>query len=176
MNWLDITLLVIMALTAIIGVFKGLVKQVVGLVAFIAGLVLASLYYGQTAGLFERVTGNVLLRNFLGFLVIFVLVLVAGAILGHLVSKTMQGPLAMVNRLFGGAFGLLKGVLICGLLVFGLVSLEFAEPAVQTSVVAPVCVEVTNAAVKLIPQNLWDRILASYKEIRKSGGKHGQEI
>jgi membrane protein required for colicin V production len=175
MNWLDIVLVVIMVVTAIIGIFKGLVKQVVGLAAFVAGLVLASLYYEQTAGLFNRVTENVLLRNFLGFLVIFVVVLVAGAILGHLISKTMKGPLAIVNRLFGGAFGLLKAVLICGLLVFGLVSLEFAKPVVQTSVVAPVCINVTNAAIKLIPQNLWDRIYASYKEIRESRGKHGQE-
>jgi membrane protein required for colicin V production len=176
MNWLDITLLIIMALTAIVGIFKGFVRQVIGLVAFIAGLILASLYYEQTAGLFVRVTENILIRNFLGFLVIFVVVLIAGSILNHLMSQTMKGPLAMVNRLFGGAFGLLKAVLICGLLVFGLVSLEVAKPAVQTSVVAPICVTVTNAAVKLIPQHLWDRVLASYKQIRKSGGKYGQEI
>ena len=176
MNWLDIILLVVMILTAIVGIFKGLVKQVIGLVAVIAGLVLAVLYYKGAAGIFDTLIKNVLLSNFLGFLFIFVLVLIAGAILGHLITKVMKGPLAFANRLFGGVFGAVKGVLICGILVFALVTFQVAKPALKTSVLAPACVGVTRAAINLIPQDLRAKFNSSYKEIRESGGKHGQKI
>ncbi len=176
MNWLDIVLLVILILTAIIGIFKGLVKQVIGLVAVIAGLVLASLYYEGAAGIFETFIKNRLLGNFLGFLLIFVIVLIAGGILGHLITKAMKGPLAIVNRLFGGIFGAVKGVLICGILVFALFTFRVAKPVLETSVLAPVCLGVTRAAINLIPADLRARFNTSYKEIRESGEKHGQKI
>ena len=176
MNWLDIILLVVMILTAIVGIFKGLVKQVIGLVAVIAGLVLAVLYYKGAAGIFDTLIKNGLLSNFLGFLFIFVLVLIAGAILGHLITKVMKGPLAFANSLFGGVFGAVKGVLICGILVFALVTFQVAKPALKTSVLAPACVGVTRAAINMIPRDLRAKFNSSYKEIRESGGKHGQKI
>ena len=176
MNWLDIILLVILILTAIIGIFKGLVKQVIGLVAVIAGLVLAALYYEGTAGIFDTFIKNTLLSNFLGFLFIFVVVLIAGGILGHLITKAMKGPLALVNRLFGGVFGAVKGVLICGILVFALFTFQVAKPALETSVLAPACLGITRATINLIPADLKARFNSSYKEIRESGGKRGQKI
>ncbi len=175
MNWLDIVLLAIMILTAIVGIFKGFVKQVIGLIAVVAGLVLASLYY-EAAGVFATFIKNGLLSNFLGFLLIFVVVLIAGAIIGHLITKAMKGPLALANRLFGGVFGFIKAVLICGILVFALVSFEIAKPALETSVIAPACLGVTRAVINMIPQDLRAKFNSSYKEIRESGGKHGQKI
>jgi membrane protein required for colicin V production len=176
MNWLDIVLLVILILTAIIGIFKGLVKQVIGLAAVIAGLVLASLYYEEVAGIFDTFVKNKLLSNFLGFLLIFVAFLIAGGILGHLITKAMKGPLALANRLFGGIFGAIKGVLICGILVFALFTFQVATPVLETSALAPVCLGITRAAINLIPQDLRAKFNSSYKEIREGGGKHGQKI
>jgi membrane protein required for colicin V production len=176
MNWLDFVLLAIVVVTAIIGIVKGFVKQAIGLVAVIAGLVLASLYYEQTATVFVTFVKSRLLGNFLGFLLIFVTVLVAGALLGYIVTKAMVGPLALVNRLFGGVFGFIKGVLICGILVFALVSFEIARPAVEASVLAPACLGAIRAVITMIPRDLKAKFNSSYKEIRESGGRHGQKI
>lgn len=176
MNWLDYVLLAIVAVAAVLGIVKGFVKQVIGLVAVVAGLVLASLYYGPAGDVFAALVDSRLLANFLGFLLIFVAVLVAGAIVGHVVHKAMVGPLALVNRLFGGLFGLVKAVLICGVLVFALVSFEVARPAVQGSALAPACLGITRGLVNMIPQDLRAKFNSSYKEIRDSGGKNGQKI
>ena len=176
MNWLDIVLLAIMVVSAIVGIFKGFVKQVIGLAAVVAGLVLASFYYDRAAALFETLVKNELLSDFLGFLLIFILVLVAGSILGYLLTKAMKGPLALINRLFGAVFGFLKAVLICGILVFALVSFKIARPALETSLLAPVCLGVTRAVINMIPQDLRAKFNSSYKEIRESGGRHGQKI
>jgi membrane protein required for colicin V production len=176
MNWLDWVLLAVIVVTAVVGIVKGFVRQAIGLVAVVTGLVLAVVYYEQTAGVFETFVKNRLLSNFLGFLLIFFIVLIAGAILGHLITKAMKGPLAFANRLFGAVFGLIKAVLICGILVFALVSFEVAKPALETSVLAPACLAVTRAVINLVPQDLRTRFNDSYKRIRESGGKHGQEI
>jgi membrane protein required for colicin V production len=176
MNWLDWVLLAIIVLTGVIGLVKGFVRQAIGLVAVICGLVLAVIYYERMAGVFDTLVHNPLLSNFLGFLLIFLIVLVAGAVLGHLLTKAMKGPLAFANRFFGFLFGLLKAVLICGILVFALVSFEVAKPALETSVLAPPCLGVTRAVINLVPRDLRARFNDSYKRIRDSGGKHGQKI
>ena len=176
MNWLDLVLLAVVVVTAVLGIVKGLVKQVIGLAAVVAGLVLASLYYEEAAAVFGTFVESRLLGHFLGFVLIFAVVLVAGALVGYLVHKAMVGPLALVNRLLGGVFGFVKAVLICGILVFAMVSFEVAKPAVEASVLAPACLGVTRAIVNMIPQDLRAKFNSSYREIRESGGKHGQKI
>jgi membrane protein required for colicin V production len=176
MNWLDVVFLAILVAAMIMGLVKGLVRQVIGLAAVVLGLVLAALYYGGVSEIIGKVVHNHLLSNFLGFLVIFFCVLAAGAFLGFLISKAMKGPLAAVNRLFGGLFGLLKAVLICGILAFALTVFDVARPALQASRLARFCLGVTRAAVHLIPQDLKDKFDQSYRDIRRSGGKDGEKI
>jgi len=176
MNWLDIVFAVILIVTLVIGIVKGLVRQVIGLAAVVLGLILASLYYEGVAKIIEKVVHDKLLSNFLGFLTVFFLVVVAGALLGHIISKSMKGPLAFANRFFGGLFGLLKAVLICGVIVFAMTAFNLARPAIEGSRLAPVCLGVARAAVNLIPQDLRAKFNQSYQEIRRSGGKHGEKI
>jgi len=176
MNWLDIVFIVILLGTMIMGIMKGLARQVIGLAAVIMGLVLASLYYEGISEIVQKVVRDRLLSNFLGFLIIFFSVLAVGALLGHLISKAMKGPLAFINRLFGGVFGLLKAVLICGIIAFALTVFDIARPTLETSRLAPICLGITKAAVNLIPQDLKSKFNQSYQEIRKSGGKHGEKI
>ena len=176
MNWLDVVFIVIMAAAAVLGIVKGFVRQVIGLAAVILGLILAGLYYGGAAEIIAKFVHDKLLSNFLGFLVIFFAVLAAGALLGLLVSKAMKGPLALANRALGGVFGLIKAVLICGIIVFALAAFDVAKPSVEASRLAPLCLGVTRAAVNLVPQDLKDKFVRSYQEIRKSGGKNGEKI
>lgn len=176
MNWLDFVLAAIILVTVIMGIIKGLVKQVVGLVAVVAGLILAGLYYRRVASSILAPIHNELLGHFLAFLLIFVLVLTAGALVGYLITKAMVGPLALINRVFGGGFALVKAVLICGVLVFAMTAFKFETSAVDESRLAPFCLGITRAVVNLVPQDLRTKFNDSYKEIRKGGGKNGEKI
>lgn len=176
MNWLDITLIIILFVALVMGIVRGLVRQVIGIIAVIAGLVLAVLYYRSAGGALDHVIHNTLLSDFLGFVLLFAAVAVAGSVTGYLLTKAMKGPLALVNRLTGGAFGFVKGVLICGILVFAMVTFQVGKPALETSRLAPACFAVTRAAVNLIPKEVRDRFESSYREIRKGGGGHGKKI
>ncbi len=173
MNWVDFIFIIILVGAAVAGIVKGFVRQVIGLAAVILGFILAALYYEGMAEVFAKFIRDRLVSNFLGFLAIFFAVLAAGALLGFIVSKAMKGPLALANRALGGLFGLVKAVLICGVIALALAAFHVAPTALGESRLAPFCVGVTKAAVNLVPQDLKDKFIRSYQEIRKSGGKGG---
>lgn len=176
LNALDIILIVILLMTLVLGLIKGLVRQIIGIVAVIAGLIFAANYYPRISNLFQRFLSSVLVSNFIGFLLIFAVALLAGWLLGLLFSKLMKGPLAFINHVLGGVIGLVKGVLICGVLVFALLVFEVQKDALAGSRLSPFCFLVTRAIVNLIPRDLKAKFKTSYEEMRGRGGSDGQKI
>ncbi len=117
MNWLDIVILCLAGIGLVKGLFDGLIKQVVSLVALVLGIVFcgmaASWLRGYLIGFDWLPEGGVsVLSYILGFLLIVGVVLAAGEIVSRLVSVT---PLSVVNHLAGGLFGALAMVLFISL-------------------------------------------------------------
>ena len=107
MNWLDITLLCLAGIGFVKGLFDGVIKQVVSLIAFGRDLFL---YEGGTwlrgyilaLGWFPE-QGVTVLSYVAGFLLIVGVILLAGEILTRVVGAT---PLSVLNHLVGGVLGL----------------------------------------------------------------------
>ncbi|MBU1186067.1 MAG: CvpA family protein, partial [Acidobacteria bacterium] len=116
-NWFDIVLLIFIGVALIIGVIKGLVRQIVGITSIFVGLFLAMGYYSQPSAVFMRFTKNNMVADLLGFLAIFFGLLILGGLVSWALSKFMKGPLKFVNHTLGAALGLIEGILICGVLV-----------------------------------------------------------
>ena len=176
MNWLDIVFLVVLGLTLVIGLIKGLVKQAIGLAAVVIGFLLASLYYLHAAWFLRKLISSEIAANLIGFLLIFFVVVALGTLLSFLLSKLMKGPLAFINRVLGGLFGLIKGVLICGVIVFAFLVFDFEREALNHSALAPYCFQITKGIVALIPQSLKEKFKTSYQEFRSDEAKNGQKI
>ncbi len=176
LNTLDIILIAVLLVTLILGLIKGLVRQIIGILAVVGGLVLGALFYAQAASVFHKIITSETVSNFVGFLAIFLIVLLAGWLVGLLVSKLMKGPLAFINHVMGGVLGLFKGVLICGVIVFAMLVFEVRKGALEGSRIAPLCFRVTKAMVQLIPRDLKAKFTRTYKDMRGGGGEHGQEI
>jgi len=123
MNWLDIVILCLLGVGLIKGLYDGVVKQVVALVALIFGVYLCS---GVATWLCNWLLqlewfpqGGVLLTSyFLGFILIVGIILLAGRIVHRIVDAT---PLSIFNHLTGGLIGLVLMV------VFVSVSLNLIE-------------------------------------------------
>jgi membrane protein required for colicin V production len=176
MNWLDIILLAVVLLTLILGLIKGFIKEIVGIIAVVLGLLLAAHSYGAVSRFFQQIIRNELISNFLGFLAIFFGVLIIGGLVSFLLSKLMKGPLKLANHLLGGAFGLLKGILISGVLVFAMLTFNMNRDVLMGSRLAPYCFGITKALVYLIPQELKTKFRTSYQELVGKGGSDGQKI
>ncbi len=176
MNWLDIILLGILVLTFILGLVKGFIKEIVGIIAVIAGLLLAAHFYPQFSAFFQQIIHNDLICNFLGFLTIFFGVLIIGSIVAFLLSKLAKGPLRLVNHILGGAVGLLKGILISGVLVFAMLTFNTNPAGLSRSRLAPYCFALTKAFVYIIPEELKVKFRTAYQDLVGRGENRGQKI
>ena len=174
MNWIDVILISVLVLTSILGVIKGFVKQVFGLIAGIIGLILALGFYSQVSWIYLRFISNEVVANFLGFLSIFLVVLCLGWVSSYCLSKFIRGPLKLLNNILGGGLGLLKGILICGVIVFALLVFPISKKALKESVFSPVCLQMTRAMISLIPQELKEKFKEAYQEITRRVEKDGK--
>lgn len=163
-------------MTTIIGVIKGLVKQVFGLLAVILGLIFALSFYAQVGWFYQRFISSEILTQFLGFLTVFLAVLGLGWLASHLMSKMIKGPLKVLNNVLGGGLGLLKGILICGVLVFALLVFPISKKALKESQLSPLCMGMTKAVIGLIPKELKERFKEAYKEITRKVEKNAKEV
>jgi membrane protein required for colicin V production len=168
-NWVDLILLVILGLTVLFGVLKGFVRQIIGIAAVIVGLILAVNYYPVISDFFSRWISSSTLSHFIAFIAVFIAVLCLGGILSFLFSKVIRGPLKFINNALGGGLGLLKGLLICGVVVFAMLVFPFNEDALKQSFLAPYCVRVTKAVIYLIPDDLKVKFNQAYEDIVKRG-------
>lgn len=119
MNWLDITLICLIGIALVKGLFDGVVKQVISLIA----VVIALLFTGKAAAWlhpylekldwFHGATLTVA-GYALGFFGILAVCMVAAVLLHKLIDVT---PLGILNHLFGGVFGAVVMVLLLSLLL-----------------------------------------------------------
>ena len=133
MNWLDIVIIVVIAVFTFLGLRTGLIKAVLSLVGLIVGIVLAGRYYVPLSEQLSFISqANV--AKVVAFIIILVGVMiiarVLASVLGKLISIVMLG---WVNRVGGAVFGLVLGALFCGaLLATWIKYLGIADPIVDS--------------------------------------------
>ncbi|HKA39300.1 MAG TPA: CvpA family protein [Burkholderiales bacterium] len=131
MTLFDYSVLVIVGLSVLFGVIRGLVREVLSLAAWVMAFVAANFLAGEVAALLPKGWATAELRLLIGFMVVFLIVLVIMSVLAILASKLVKSAgLAWEDRAFGGAFGLARGLLVMIILVLlaGLTSLP-RQPA-----------------------------------------------
>jgi len=125
MTALDIVVLLIIGLTALRGVMRGFVTEILSLIAWVAGVAALRLFYRPgselAAGWTGTDTGGAILAFVLIFLVTFVGFRFVARALGERTKKSVIGP---IDRVLGLGFGAIKG-LIGASLLFLLVNLFF---------------------------------------------------
>ena len=127
MNYLDIIIAIILFLFGWRGWRKGLIIEVVTLVAFVVGIYGAMHFSDFTAEhLKEVVEINPKYLNTVAFVLTFILLVILVNILGRLVTQAVKAMnLSFFNKLGGFLFGAAKGVLLCSTFVLVLNNLQF---------------------------------------------------
>ena len=134
MNWLDIVILVLIAIPTLIGLRIGIIKAVLSLTGVIAGVILAGQY--RTA-LAEKLTfiSQANLAEITAFAIILIGVMIIAAMLASLLKWIVSAVLlGWVNRLGGAAFGFVLGCIFCGaLLAIWTKSLGIQDPLAESA-------------------------------------------
>jgi len=112
-NWVDWTLLAIMALSVLIGLMRGLVFEVMSLLGWVVAYVAAQALTPWLAPNLPVGTAGSALNLAAAFALCFVLTLIVWSLLARLVRLLIHAtPLTVVDRLFGAGFGVLRGALV----------------------------------------------------------------
>ncbi|MEX0963429.1 MAG: CvpA family protein [Pseudohongiellaceae bacterium] len=118
-NQVDIVILVITVLSSMFGLWRGLIKEVLSLLTWIAALLLARIYSEPFAGLMTGMIENDGIRYVTAFALLFVTVMMLGTFLNFLMSKLLSVTgLKMADRLLGAVFGVARGVIIVLVILF----------------------------------------------------------
>jgi len=118
MTWTDYFLIALAAISCIMGIVRGLVREVISLCTWVAAVFLSWEY----AGLIEPHLGGVLaedsVRTWAARAIIFIAVVLIGTAIGALVARFVRSSIfSGLDRLGGAVFGVLRSLVIIGLLV-----------------------------------------------------------
>ena len=151
MNWLDIVILVVIAINIILGLRIGLIKGVLSLAGLIVGIILAGRFY---LPLSERLTfiPQTEVAEIVAFAIILIgVIVVAGILAGVLKRAVSAGMLGWVNHLGGAVFGCVMGALFCAVLLAMWVKfLGFAD-VISESAIAVILLDQLPAVLALLP-------------------------
>ena len=128
MNAIDIVILILLLIGGLNGLRQGFIKAFANLVGWIFALIVAAKYATVLAPSMSALSSDPVVQKIAAFafivLVIVVLTWIVTAILNSVLKSLKLGPL---NRLVGGAFGTLKGLLIV------LITIQGVGPWVESS-------------------------------------------
>ena len=109
MNWLDWTLLALLAAAAVRGFFRGFVVEIASLVAVVLGIWVASRYNARVAAW----VGMDAQHEVISFIVTFIGVLIVVHLLAKVITKAMDlAMLGLPNKVAGTFFGALRAAFV----------------------------------------------------------------
>jgi membrane protein required for colicin V production len=119
MIWVDYVIIGIIALSAIIGLARGLIREVLSLVIWVVAAFVAWTFHGSVAEQLTPWVSQPSVRVGVAFVLLVFAVLILGAILGQVLTTLVDKTgLSGTDRLLGVVFGAARGALLVAILVY----------------------------------------------------------
>jgi membrane protein required for colicin V production len=152
MSWIDILILIIVGLSAFFGLMRGLVREVLSIVAWVAAISIARLYSDDLAPLLGNFIESESIRYVVAFAVLGIATLILGGLINHFISRliTFSG-MRMTDRLLGTLFGLARGALIVMIILYFAEPFYDSAPSWQQSQLVPYAVDMIEWARGFFP-------------------------
>lgn len=173
MNWIDPVILILLALAIGIGFKKGLMQEIVGIIALVAAFFFALALHKVAASILAKVFPNIpkYITPTAGFVAMFLLVFLAITIIGWLLAKIIKAtPLDFADKIGGMIIGLFKGALIISILLLLLALLPLPKE-VNTKLDRSTMIRIIRKVAPLVyekSKGLWPKAQELYKEFEKT--------
>jgi len=169
MNGLDWVLAGIAAFSLIRGIWRGAVSQVFGIMSVLGAFALASNYYQPLAVRVSQSFPKLTAPQAVSFTILFLLMWLCIGLLGYLIVKLLHRTgLGFVDRLLGGAVGLIKAVVIAIVLIS---ALTFFLPPKNSllceSCLTPHVQEIGRIVVRITPRSVQALFDEKQKELKR---------
>jgi membrane protein required for colicin V production len=172
MNWLDIVIAIVLLISLFTAFRNGLSGEAVRLLALVLGVVAGMWWYGRLAGYYEPYIPSRQLAEFAAFMTFLVASVIAGGVVAWGLAKLLGWTgLRWFDRLLGGVFGAVRGLLISAIVVMAVVAfppVSRSDETVAASRLAPWVLYGAQAAAGLAPKNLRDEFSAGFERVRNA--------
>lgn len=156
MTIFDYVVITVLAVSVLLSAMRGFVREVLGLVAWVAAFIAAVTLSGPFSNLMVATIPEERLRAVLAFVGVFVGTLILVSLIAMAFSRLLKSAgLGLEDRVLGGAFGLARGLLIIMVLVIlaGLTNLP-KQPAWTNAVLSPPLEALAKTMKAWLPQTL----------------------
>jgi membrane protein required for colicin V production len=169
MNVLDWVFIIIIAVSSIYGIFKGLIKEASSILAIIIGWIAASKFYMKLSPVFNVFGLNDQISNVFSFIIIFLAIFIALILIGKLIHRLVHSiSLGWLNRLGGMGFGFIKGVILSSIIIIVLtITLPEKTQILSHSKLSPHIMGISKVLVSFVPKDLKNRFMEKEKRMRK---------
>lgn len=118
LGWVDLAMLALLALSVAVGLWRGVVFELMSLLGWVVAYVVAKWYSPEVAPHVPIGSAGSALNTAVAFAVVFIAALLVWGLFARLMRLLISAtPLSVVDRLMGAVFGLLRGGVV--LLVLG---------------------------------------------------------
>jgi len=152
MSWLDIVIIVVLAISTFLCLRIGIIKAVLSLAGVIVGVVLAGQYYVALADILPFFSETSDVAKIVSFAIILIVVMVIAAVAARFLKWAASAiMLGWVNHLGGAVLGLILGATFCGALLAIWVKWLGAGDLITESIIAPVLLDKFPMVLGLLP-------------------------
>ena len=120
MATVDTIFLIIISLSVMVGILRGLIKEVISILSLIISI-WASINFGAFVGsYFEFWINEPEFQLWVGMVATFICIIISGMILARILSKIFRFSFsAKIDRILGASFGFFRGCLLTSIFVLG---------------------------------------------------------
>ena len=115
MNLIDVLFVLVVAVSLLVGVWRGLLRELLSLLSWLVAAYLAWRFHGLLMPPLAGAIASPGARQAAALLLVFIGALIMLALLSHLlVSLLKRSPLRGTDRVLGAVFGALRGLVLIG--------------------------------------------------------------
>jgi membrane protein required for colicin V production len=160
MNAIDAIILVVLVLSALIGLVRGLTREGLGLMGWVGATLLAPLSLPAVNFIARGYISNPMIADGITLTVNFIILLIAFTILSHILAGYVKdSKVGGLDRVLGLGFGIIRGSFMLGTLEIGLSIFigreQYPAPLIESRLV-PAVIHLSNGLRELIPQRILD--------------------
>jgi membrane protein required for colicin V production len=152
-NYFDIFVIIAMAFFFIKGAYNGFFQEISGIIAIVLSIFLLRMYGSGVADFIGRYSSSSLNYPFAIAIIVvgsFILVSLVTGILNKIMQITFTG---WINRILGAIFGLIKGLLLTGIVAVILSWFLKNDPLITSSETIPYLLDVMKQVVDFVLGN-----------------------
>jgi len=164
---LDWLILFVVLMNVIGAIGQGFFYELFSFAGVLLGYLIAAWQYPRVAEFYARYVNSQWAADIAGFLTIFVVVALLGGVAGRTARWAVREVgLRWFDRLLGGLFGFLKGVLVCTVIVIALASFSPTSPWIRDSRIAPFMLVTGRTLIWAAPAELRQRFRDGWNLMR----------